>query len=347
MPSVRCTVDSEDGLSKVASKAPNARFLVPELADEESPEGWEVMGLSRVRVTATVRQFLEHALYDLTSAIPLEYRSLPAVEEQRDLLRSLLDGRKWPFTVELQSAAGPADDESLESRRYQELEEERGCEFLDVDGPCQSIDEQLGLLVEPAKNPVAVELGAAAEIKRLVIAPGNGCDDILDANWYGWLYERLRAENLFESVVCRDFPDPYQAKRSEWIPFLVDDLAVGPDTILVGHSSGAEAAMRLAEEHLVGGLVLVSACHTDLGLEDERDSGYYPPSGGAWNWKAIRKNTGWIVQFHSRDDSLVPVAEGRFVAEALQSEYHELDGHDHFFEEFEEIIDIIGSKMQM
>jgi hypothetical protein len=33
--------------------------------------------------------------------------------------------------------------------------------------------------------------------------------------------------------------------------------------------------MRFAETHRVKGLVLVSACVTDLGVENERASGYY------------------------------------------------------------------------
>jgi predicted alpha/beta hydrolase family esterase len=123
-----------------------------------------------------------------------------------------------------------------------------------------------------------------------------------------------------------------------------EELHVGPDTILVGHSSGAVAAMRLAEETVVGGLVLVSACHSDLGDEGERASGYYPPSGGPWNWEAIRKNCSWIVQFHSKDDPLVPAEEGRLVAKELKSEYTELDGHSHFFEPFRELLDAIIAK---
>lgn len=61
-----------------------------------------------------------------------------------------------------------------------------------------------------------------------------------------------------------------------------------PTTITnTGHSSGAEAAMRFAETHHVKGLVLVSACVTDLGDENERLSGYYNrygvrPSGVVW-----------------------------------------------------------------
>ena len=110
---------------------------------------------------------------------------------------------------------------------------------------------------------------------------------------------------------------------------------VKPWKVLVGHSSGAQAAahcnlqplqhalstpprlnvlgdfqaMRLAEEEVIGGLVLVAACHShqdaksfegrsdqriqciqrpgsgDLGDAGERASGYYPPKGGPWNWE--------------------------------------------------------------
>ena len=42
------------------------------------------------------------------------------------------------------------------------------------------------------------------------------------------------------------------------------------NTVLVGHSSGAVAAMRLLEKTPLLGAVLVSACHTDLGDAGER-----------------------------------------------------------------------------
>jgi predicted alpha/beta hydrolase family esterase len=41
----------------------------------------------------------------------------------------------------------------------------------------------------------------------------------------------------------------------------------------------------------------------------------------------------WIVQLHSADDDGIPVAEGRFIAEKLQSEYIELEQHGHFVDE--------------
>ena len=123
-------------------------------------------------------------------------------------------------------------------------------------------------------------------------------------------------------------PDPVGAKESVWVPFMRETLKVGADTVVVGHSSGAVAAMRLAEETPVAALVLVSACHTDLGDPGERAAGYY---ARPWRWDAIRANCGRIIQFHSDNDPFIPDSEARHVAENLQSEYSELPGRSHFF----------------
>ena len=188
---------------------------------------------------------------------------------------------------------------------------------------------------------------------RCVIVPGNGCTGrVADANWYGWLENELKSESQFREVVLPEtMPDPVGAKESVWVPFMRETLKVGADTVVVGHSSGAVAAMRLAEETRVAALVLVSACHTDLGDPGERAAGYY---ARPWRWDAIRANAGRIVQFHSDNDPFIPdtarsrrpsiapsmrrapdavvqTQEARHVAENLQSEYSELPGRSHFF----------------
>ena len=53
------------------------------------------------------------------------------------------------------------------------------------------------------------------------------------------------------TCVLRNFPDPVMARESVWIPFMRDELSCDQHTIIVGHSSGAEAAMRYAETHKV------------------------------------------------------------------------------------------------
>lgn len=177
---------------------------------------------------------------------------------------------------------------------------------------------------------------------RLVIVPGNGCDDIMSANWYGWMQQRMQREAKFDEVVAQTMPDPNLARRQIWLPFMLSTLAVDASTVVVGHSSGAVAAMRFCEEHRVHGLVLVAACHTDLGEPTETQAGYYPPSGGEWQWDAIRENTaGNILLLHSNNDPFIPLCEPRHIAEQLKVELREIPGRSHFFEPGEDLVEAV------
>eukprot|EP01105_Mastigella_eilhardi_P006546 TRINITY_DN18083_c0_g1_i1.p1 TRINITY_DN18083_c0_g1~~TRINITY_DN18083_c0_g1_i1.p1 ORF type:complete len:186 (+),score=56.62 TRINITY_DN18083_c0_g1_i1:82-639(+) len=176
---------------------------------------------------------------------------------------------------------------------------------------------------------------------RFVLAPGNGPGSIVECMWYPAVARALRRDG--HEFVLRDFPDPVYAHESEWLPFMRGELHCGADTVVVGHSSGAAAALRLLEGTPLAGVVLVAAYHTDLGDAMEEASGYF---SRPWPWDAIRKNAGFIIQFHSKDDDLVPVKEARFVHEQLHSEYHELNGYGHFQEDtFPELLAAVRARI--
>ena len=59
--------------------------------------------------------------------------------------------------------------------------------------------------------------------------------------------------------VLRNMPDPVTARRSIWLPFMKDELGVDEQTVIIGHSSGACAAVRFAETNKVAGIILVGA----------------------------------------------------------------------------------------
>ena len=80
-------------------------------------------------------------------------------------------------------------------------------------------------------------------------------------------------------------PDPYTAKEKIWIPYIKDTLKADENTLLIGHSSGAEAAMRYLESYKLAGALLVSACYTDRGKKSEKESGYYDRP---WEWEKIK-----------------------------------------------------------
>ena len=167
---------------------------------------------------------------------------------------------------------------------------------------------------------------------RCIIVPGNGCSsNIRAANWYGFAQDKLQATGLFSEVTLTVMPDPFVAKESIWVPFLLDDLRADEKTLLIGHSSGAEATMRLLEKNKLYGAVLVSACHTDLGDANEAASGYY---ARPWEWQAIKTNVGsfGILQLHSEDDPFIPLDEAQHVAESLGSDFRVFEDRSHFFE---------------
>eukprot|EP00729_Bicosta_minor_P003397 gene3397-8434_t len=165
---------------------------------------------------------------------------------------------------------------------------------------------------------------------RVVIVPGNGGGDVFQANWYAEMQAVLQRPSYGRGCipVLQNMPDPHKAREKIWIPFMRKELGCNERTIIVGHSSGAVAAMRFAEQYQVYGIVLVSACHTDLGLKSERIAGYY---GRPWLWERQKANSNWILQFHSDNDPFIPVEEARHVAANLDSEYYELAGKSHYF----------------
>ncbi len=122
----------------------------------------------------------------------------------------------------------------------------------------------------------------------------------------------------------------------------------------------------------------MSACHTDLGIPNEREAGYY---SRPWLWQNITAHAGapprilrppspkrflsnshlydspadqppgraGITQFHSDDDPFIPVAEAQHVAcsLALGPRFHLLSGCSHFFskEDAEPILQAIKDAM--
>ena len=164
------------------------------------------------------------------------------------------------------------------------------------------------------------------QIKKVVIVPGNGSGDVFHANWYGWLHKKL---NRLEGVTCNleNMPDPIEAKESVWIPFMKNRLMVDEHTIIVGHSSGACAAVRFAEQYKVAGIVLVSAYHSDLGDKLEQASGYF---SRPWNWDKAKSNVPWICQFGSTDDPFLPWAEQEEVSKNLNADLKKYTDKGHF-----------------
>jgi predicted alpha/beta hydrolase family esterase len=181
---------------------------------------------------------------------------------------------------------------------------------------------------------------------RAILIHGNGGGKPTD-NWLPYLKREL--EKIGVKTDAPQFPDADLARASYWIPFLKDILKADEKTIIIGHSSGAIAAMKFAEENQILGSVLVGAYHSDLGIENEKLSGYFD---APWDWESIRKNQKWIIQFASTDDRWIPIAEARYISEHLKTEYYEFSDRGHFggdreVKEFKECVAVLKRKLDV
>lgn len=179
---------------------------------------------------------------------------------------------------------------------------------------------------------------------KIILIPGNGGGTAQD-NWFP--YVRNTMESLGVTVIAKDFPDPILARQSYWLPFLKNELHAAQDTILIGHSTGAIAAMKYAETNSIFGSILVGTYYTDLGDENEKKSEYF---NSPWKWEAIKRNQRWIVQYSSTDDPYIPIDEARYVNKQLGTEYYEYTDQGHFGSErqkktFPELIQVLQTKI--
>lgn len=177
---------------------------------------------------------------------------------------------------------------------------------------------------------------------KAILIPGNGGGTPQDS-WFPYLEQEL--PKLGIEVINQQFPDSQLARKEYWLPF-IKELGADENTILIGHSSGALAAMRYAETNKILGSVLVGACYTDQGEESEKMSQYYDTP---WQWEAIKNNQQWIIQFASTDDPFIPIDEARYIHQHLGTEYHEYTDKAHFgfpteMLEFSELVEVLRTK---
>jgi predicted alpha/beta hydrolase family esterase len=174
---------------------------------------------------------------------------------------------------------------------------------------------------------------------KIIMIHGNGG---ATASHHWFPETRKFLEDLGLKVICETFPDNEAAHEAIWLPFL-RKLGADENTIIIGHSSGAVAAMRYAETTKIFGSVLVGASQSDLGDKTERESGYF---NRPWGWRAIRLNQNWIIQFASIDDPFIPIEEARFIRKQLKTEYYEFMDRGHFMSpSIPELLDELSNKL--
>jgi predicted alpha/beta hydrolase family esterase len=148
-------------------------------------------------------------------------------------------------------------------------------------------------------------------------------DEVMHWRW-GWV-ARLKDEltALGYDTFFELFPDSIEARAKYWLPFLREHVKADENDVLLGWSCGTLAAMRLAEEKRVRGLVLVAPYYST----DIRQRGW---TETPWHWDAIKSHAESVVVFHGDPDPYITRREFDEVVTALGAQRERIPGARHF-----------------
>ena len=193
----------------------------------------------------------------------------------------------------------------------------------------------------PAQPPTQ-----SRQVRSVYFMGGSGCS--WREHWYFSVAAAVKA-TLGRSVRCvlcymspevADTSDPEQLawlhqfhdpsgddREGCWRARLLRRMGAGaePTDVVVGHSAGGNAALRVAERTRLGGLVLVGAGWTPVGRADDARARQDPSYRAAqpwtviepWQYAAIVANVPWVVLLHGPTDPIIPVSEGAAIYTGL------------------------------
>ena len=159
-------------------------------------------------------------------------------------------------------------------------------------------------------------------------------------NFFPWLRDTLHAKG--HEVICPDLPDAQEPNPEEWTKLLLEEVGVIDDeTIIVGHSLGAPAALRFLEaaeaRSTPKGVILISPPWY-IGNETFQVFFLTELDFDVLMWKASR-----FVVIHSHDDKTIPFDHAKKYADVLHAKLIERnEGEGHFTgERYPVILDAI------
>lgn len=159
-------------------------------------------------------------------------------------------------------------------------------------------------------------------MKNALIIHGTGTRN--DEFWFPWMKKELEAKGY--TVWLPQMPNADHPNLEEWLPFIMDQASLTEDTILIGHSAGAQLILSILERisKPIRQAILVSGYARALraSADDESD--------GAVNWKKVRGKYRSIIFINSDNDPWgCDDAQGKIMQENLGGELIVAEGEGH------------------
>ncbi|MFA6036135.1 MAG: alpha/beta fold hydrolase [Candidatus Micrarchaeia archaeon] len=166
-----------------------------------------------------------------------------------------------------------------------------------------------------------------------------------EENWFPWLKKELELRGC--KVFVPQFPTPENQTPESWFAvFEKYRKYFTPDTILVGHSLGGTFALRILEASKIKIMAAFLVAAPVGILPTKNYEADRPFVEKRFDWEKIRKNCREFVVFHSEDDQLVSVENGRELAGKLDAGLILLKNAGHFnakagYTKFEKLLEVM------
>ena len=156
----------------------------------------------------------------------------------------------------------------------------------------------------------------------------HGTNGTPQGNWLPWLKTQLEQKHW--KVWSPQLPHAEKPSLKRYNEYLLKQkFALNENTYIIGHSSGAVAALgflqQLPENTKMNTIILVGAFKDDLGWEALKELFDVP-----LNFEKIKKHARHFFFIHSDNDPYCPLDHATYLAEKLDGELIIRSGEKHF-----------------
>lgn len=162
--------------------------------------------------------------------------------------------------------------------------------------------------------------------KNALVLPGWYCNP--SSNWYPWLKTELEKRGYQVFLPTLPTMDTDLPDLETQLTYLQNNFDINENTLIIGHSLGSVLALRLAEKHKLGQLILVSGWDfDDLTIEHQK----------FWsnkiNHQLIKSNVSDITCITSDNDPYFSMFQTQEMAKRLNAKFVLIENAGHFTED--------------
>jgi pimeloyl-ACP methyl ester carboxylesterase len=214
----------------------------------------------------------------------------------------------------------------------------RAKKLLDAEAAKQRLAAREEHYKEDLRSRLEMPLeGAVGPVTRVLFLPGKGSNSPWTDNWYADAALRVKAAGAARGRDLRPIlpweggPEVMEGVSRElcWVAYAWRLMGEKTEDVwVVGHSMGANVALRMMQGTQVAGAVLVAGGYSKEDRDGDKEFRDHVGAERAqnmsedelivpWEFGAIAGHVPWISVLHSADDTVIPPPEARVIHEGL------------------------------